>query len=330
MFGFISMGELAAPVLGGVLYKKAGDAGVFGLGFGLLTIDFFLRLLLIEKKTAARFGVGDKSDGRDDSHHMEHDNENDQDPNEEDPLISKNEEDYYKVSPNQKKRFKGFPIVYCLKDSRLLTALLVALVQAALLSTFDATIPTVARDFYGLNSLKGGLLFIPLVLPYLLLGPVAGYLVDRYGPKFAAVGGYSYLFPILICLRLVRPGGTAQIGIFCTLLALCGLGLAFISAPSIVEAAFVVQRYQKVNPEFFGDNGPYAQLYGLNSMVFSAGLTLGPLLSGLLREKIGYGNTNLVVAMICLVTAILSFVNVGGKPQILKRNRHHRLLSGHR
>lgn len=79
----------------------------------------------------------------------------------------------------------------------------------------------------------------------------------------------------------------------------------------------MVQRYDKANPGFFGANGPYAQLYGMNSMVFSAGLTLGPLLSGGLKDSVGYGNMNLVIAVLCAVTASLSFVFVGGRPRVL-------------
>ena len=52
-------------------------------------------------------------------------------------------------------------------------------------------------------------------------------------------------------------------------------------------------------------------------MVFSAGLTLGPFVAGALRDSIGYGNMNAVVAVICLVTAIVCWVWMGGKPRIL-------------
>lgn len=69
------------------------------------------------------------------------------------------------------------------------------------------------------------------------------------------------------------------------------------------------------------DLGPYAQLYGLNSMVFSAGLTLGPELAGELKQAIGYGNMNLVLAVICAVTAVLCFVYIGGKPRLFRRKR---------
>lgn len=56
-------------------------------------------------------------------------------------------------------------------------------------------------------------------------------------------------------------------------------------------------------------------------MVFSAGLTLGPELAGELKQAIGYGNMNLVLAVICAVTAVLCFVYIGGKPRLFRRKR---------
>lgn len=275
-----------------------------------------MRLFLVEKKTAARY-TNEKPNDNPDTHSNEAGEE--EEASEEDPLLAKKDElQSYNIPPNQPKPVRGFPLLYCLSDPRLLTALLLAFVQATLLSTFDATIPTVAQSLFGFDSLKSGLLFIALVLPYLILGPVAGWAVDKYGPKPAAVLGFGYLVPVLILLRLVQAGGKGEVIKYCALLALSGVGLALIGSPSIVEASTVVQRYDKANPGFFGANGPYAQLYGMNSMVFSAGLTLGPLVSGGLKDSIGYGNMNLVIAMLCAVTASLSLVFVGGKPKILR------------
>jgi MFS family permease len=92
-----------------------------------------------------------------------------------------------------------------------------------------------------------------------------------------------------------------------------------------VEASFVVEQYHKANPDFFGEQGPYAQLYALNSLVYSLGMTVGPLFSGILKDSIGYGNANLVLASICLVTSVLSFIYVGGTPKILTRKSGHGL-----
>ncbi len=275
-----------------------------------------MRLLLIEKKTARQYEFGNESvEVNHDNGEEEEDGHQD---GEGDPLLGKEGEEY-KVSPNQPKWIKRLPILYCLKDPRLLTALLLALVQATLLSTFDATIPTEAQELFEFDSLKAGLLFIALSLPYLLLGPIAGWTVDRYGTKPAAVVGFGYLVPVLVLLRLAHRGGTSRIVVYCALLALCGVGLAVIGSPSIVEASTVVQNYHKANPDFFGANGPYATLYAINSMVFSAGLTFGPLLSGSLRDAIGYGNMNAVVAALCFITSALSLIYIGGKPKFLDR-----------
>ena len=310
-------------MLGGVLYAQTGYSGVFGLGFAILIIDFILRLLLIEKKTAARYeergNTGNRRPGfnREDSH----DNESGEHGTEHEPLLSKHEENAYKIG-EPPRWIRTFPIFLCLKDPRLLVANLVSFMQATILAIFDATIPTEAEALYGFDSLKAGLLFIAIVLPYLLLGPIAGWAVDRYGPKPASTIGFGYLALVLTLLRLVRPGGTAQIIQYCAQLALCGLGLALIGSPGIVEAAAVVEKYYSANPDLFGKNGPYAQLYGLNSMVFSLGLAVGPLFGGGLRDKIGYGNMNLIIAVFCLVTALLTFVFMGGKPQLLRRDRN--------
>ena len=304
------------------MYRKSGYAGVFGLGFAILTLDFIMRLLLVEKKVAAKYADYKNANEGNNQHQQqgqEAEDRGEEQQDEESPLLRERQDKEHKIPPNQPKLVRFFPLLYCLSDPRLLTALLLALVQATLLSTFDATIPTVATSYFGFDSLSSGLLFIALVLPYLLLGPVAGWTVDRYGAKPAAVLGFGYLVPVLILLRLTSPGGKGEVIKYCALLALCGLGLAVIGSPSIVEASSVVGMYEKANPDFFGANGPYAQLYGINSMVFSAGLTLGPLVSGALKDSIGYGDMNVVIAMLCAVTAALSFVFVGGKPKLLKR-----------
>ena len=306
-----------------MIYKKSGYAGVFGLGFAILAVDFIMRILIVEKKVAARYSHVEGSEESNGHTHedQETDGEHDPESSEEDPLIRKSEKDNYKVPEGQPRAIRSFPILYCLRNPRLLTALLLAFVQATLLATFDATIPTVAQDLFGFDSLNAGLIFIALILPYLILGPIAGWTVDRYGPKPAAVLGFGYLAPVLVLLRLVRSGGKTEIIIYCVLLALCGIGLGVIGSPSIVEASYVIQLYDKSNPDFFGNNGPYAQLYGMNSMVFSLGLTVGPLISGSLKDAIGYGNMNVVIAVLCMITAILSFIYVGGKPRMMRKKR---------
>ncbi|KAI1344454.1 major facilitator superfamily domain-containing protein [Xylariaceae sp. FL0016] len=324
IFSFISIGELMAPVIGGTLYAKTGYAGVFGLGAGILGLDFLMRILVIEKKTAAKYddsiAENEQTNPRDFGSRGE---ENGRDATEEDALLPKQEDDEtYKIRGEPNRLVRALPILVCFKNPRLLIGLFLAFVQASLLAMFDATIPTEAQTLFEFDSLKAGLLFIALDVPYLLLGPVAGWAVDRYGTKPAAVLGFGYMVPVLILLRLPSEDlltGHKNIILYCAMLALNGVGLAAIGSPSVVEASDVVQKYDKANPGFFGQNGPYAQLYGFNSLFFCAGLTIGPIVAGSLRDSIGYGDMNIVFATLSGVTALLSFFIIGGKPRVIGR-----------
>ena len=322
IFSFISVGELAAPVLGGVLYDTTGDAGVFGVGAGMLGLDFVMRLLVVEKKVATRYGIeGTSANPRD--HGSRTDDSDEGNADEETALLGTKEEDSFKIAEGQSRAVRALPVLYCLSNPRVAVALLLSFVQAATLAMFDATIPTEAKSLLGFGSLQAGLLFIALDVPYLLLGPVAGWVVDKYGTKPAAVLGFGYLVPTLVLLRLptagVVVGQKGTVILWSAMLALNGIGMAVIGSPSIVEASNVVQKYDKANKGFFGDNGPYAQLYGFQSFTFSAGLTLGPVLSGTLRDSIGYGNMNAVFAAIAGVAATLSWMFIGGKTATVKR-----------
>ena len=290
----------------------------------MLAIDFIMRLLIIEKKVAARYDTSAQDGAANPRDHGTRDGDNDEEEaGEEDALLPKKEEQEYKVPDGQNRLIRALPILYCMSDPRLLVALLLLFVQAFLLACFDATIPTEADSLFGFDSLKAGLLFIALDIPYLLLGPIAGWWVDKRGTKPAAVIGFGYLVPTLVLLRLpsdhIIHDQKNNIILYCAILSLNGIGMAIIGSPSIVEASDVVQKYDKANPKFFGENGPYAQLYGFTSLIFCLGLAVGPILSGGLRNAIGYGNMNIAVAAISLITAILSYVYIGGKPKILRR-----------
>jgi MFS family permease len=317
IFSFISAGELASPVVGGVVYEKAGSEAVLGIGVGLLVIDFVMRLLVIEKKVAAQYGFENPTS----EHGPDEDTGQDEgDVNEESPLMGKkDDQEDWKIAEDQPNWVKAFPIVYCLRNPRLLCAQAVAFAQAVLFGVFDATIPTEAQDLFGFDSLKASIMFVPLVLPYLVLGPLAGRLVDKYGVKPACVLGFSYLAIPLILLRIPHAGGGAEIAKFCIFISLSGLGLSAISSPSIVESSYVVEKYYKANTDFFGKQGPYAQLYAINCAFFCFGLTVGPLIGGWLRDSVGYGNMNVAVAGFCILLSILSFFYMGGKPRLSRK-----------
>ena len=263
---------------------------------------------MVEKKTAAEFGFLD-GDPATESRQSEasHDQEE-----AEAPLLKSPPDQTYIIPATELPAIiQSYPILYCFKDIRMLAANWTTLIQAILLGGLDATVPLVGEEYYGFNSLQTGLLFIPVLLPGLVLGPVAGWITDRQGPKRVVVAGYGLLVPIFVSLRTVQPGGSTQVLIYSIILTLCGTCLAATSPPALVESTMVIEKYYQANPEGFGPNGPYAQISGMTGMMYNAGTALGSLLAGALKDVVGYGNMNLVNAGLALVTALLGFFFTG-------------------
>ena len=65
--GFLSSSAnialLISPLLGGVVYSQAGYYPVFAMIFGLIIFDIIIRLVMIEKKCAAKWTVPAENDG---------------------------------------------------------------------------------------------------------------------------------------------------------------------------------------------------------------------------------------------------------------------------
>lgn len=315
------MGELAAPVLGGVLYERGGIAAVFAVSAVMLAIDLGLRGLVIDKKAAVKFespclirSSAERSDHVASAPTVVEAQER---AHEGTPLLPQDDDDdsdRYKIDRELGSIVQAIPLLYCFREPRLHLAMLLSFVQALFIGTFDATVPTEAESLFHFSSLQVGLVFIALMLPYFALGRLAGQAVDRFGTKAAATSGYAFLVPCLLLLGLPEKklvSKEANVALFCTILALNGIGLAVVTSPGYVEAIDVTTKYQVANPGHFGENGPYAQLFGFSSLYFFTGLAVGPLLGGVLRAKFGYAVMGAVYAAISGVTAIVSFLFVG-------------------
>jgi MFS family permease len=310
MFSLINVGQVAAPALGGVLYQVAGSGAVFGVAFALLALDFIMRLLVVEKKSAAGYGIlTSEEDGDPDTADT---SQNSSD--EESPLLNKSsppDTDTRRLPTNPPRWARTLPVLYCcLTNPRLFTSQLVAFIQASLFAVFDATLSTEARDRFHFDALQAGLLFLPLLLPYAFLSPLAGSLLDSHGARPIAACGFATIATPLLLLRFVPHD---DISLFAACLAVTGAGLAATASVSIVDGSRVVQSLYRRDPRFFARGEPYAQLYALNSVFYCAGLTVGPLMGGWLREAIGYGDMNVVVAGLCVVMLGLSLLYLGGR-----------------
>lgn len=296
--GIVNTGALLSPPLGGIIYAKAGVIAVIITILPFLALPFFLQLLVVEK--------GSQPEHTDDSGSASPARPGD---SEGSRLLSTDNGDFQTRSTI----IQRVPILLCFLRPSFLAAISLSAVQATFVGAFDAILPVQITQQFHYTSLKIGLLFLPLGLARLTFSPFGGWATDRFGAKVVAVVGNLFLMPVLILFRECRGDSTHSVVIFCFLLALIGIGMATMGTPSFVESAGEARRVEKESPGLF-PNGPMQSLSGINMLAFNSGLTLGPTIAGLLVDSIGYDNMLIVLAGLAGITAIISFVWLGGKP----------------
>ena len=192
----------------------------------------------------------------------------------------------------------------------MLCALFGVIIQSTTQTSFDAIMPLEVHDLFNWNSLGGGLIFLPVILPS-FLGPVVGSLSDKYGPRWFAAGGFLLSVPFFVCFRFVTENTINHKVMLCGLLVAIGIGQALQVAPLMAEISWAAEEGREDD-----ETGavPYAQAYALYNISFAAGAIIGPLLSGMVRESAGFGTVGWALAILSGFTALVMLNWVGGAP----------------
>ena len=315
----LASGTLVSPLLGGIVYDKAGYFSVYYMCFGMIILDIFLRFALIEKKVARRWleqdanvvpgelnAFGEKghqsaSSARPKGSEQAANVKAQADMANVSRVVSRN------ITMGQSMKMFGSLI----SSRRLLAALFCTLVGAMLLTAWDAVLPLFVNELFGWHSIGGGLIFLPLIMPT-LLAPLIGYWSDKNGPKWPATIGFVFAVPSLVLLRFVNHDGIRQIVLLCALLALIGLADALALTPLQAEIAYLVKQKERSQPGIFGGRGAYATAFGLSNTAFAGGMLVGPLWGGFVKQQAGWGTMGWTIALLSFITAIPAFVFVGG------------------
>ncbi|TKA66566.1 hypothetical protein B0A49_07227 [Cryomyces minteri] len=150
-------------------------------------------------------------------------------------------------------------------------------------------LPLFVKQVFGWNALKAGLSFIPLLVPCVLIDPIAGFLSDKHGSRLLAGGGFILTIPCLISLRFVTHDSPHQIGLLMGLLVLNGLALAFILPCLMADISRAVESQGRTDGTN-GSTGVYAQAYGLFACSQAVGMLLLPLFAAMLEERYGWSD----------------------------------------
>ncbi|MBW0517524.1 hypothetical protein O181_057239, partial [Austropuccinia psidii MF-1] len=309
VYSVTTFGALVSPTIGGLVYTKYGYYPVYILAGTLLSIDIILRLCVIDKEQA-NFYYESLAIKRPSSTLQSHErlsfinSQTNTHQDIEEALENVEDNSRPKSSLPSASPSLRFPLLAILSDSRLLAATFLTFTHACFVGMFNATLPIHVEQVFGMTSLESGLLFIAIELPYIVCGPAIGWYVDHAGPRGPASMGAILLVPSLFALRF--PTVIEDIPLLIVLLALNGVGLSATSSSAFIQANKIGRERHLKDPILFGKKGPYGQLYALNNVLYSLGMTLGPLWAGTLTDNFGYGNSMAVMSFHALLAAISS------------------------
>lgn len=306
----LSIGTLAGPLLGGVLYQHGGYYSVFGLAFGLIGIDILLRLVLIEKKHAARWLTPER---KTQSSEQDGDSKATTGGASDPSAIADSPPSEMSEKAKTQTQNPLRQAITLLKSPRLVVSLWGYFIVSLVMTSFDSVLPLFVQDTFGWQQTNQGLIFIPMIVPH-LTDPITGYIIDRYpgSPRFIAAGAFICAVPIAVLLRLITDNTMHHKVILCALLALLGLCLAVAMPPLVTEVFHAVKEKEDESPDSFGRGGAMALAFGLSNMGFAAGSLIGPFFAGFIRQDAGWGTMGWAMGLITGVSAVPVLLFIGG------------------
>lgn len=232
VFSGMTGGFLVSPFLAGIVYAKAGYFPVFILVFAALAFDLFLRIIIIEEKTMARFisdggqrerykagpnEISPRLSSLTGNNQYESDSAEDSDSEHRSSRSSTvngtvpDEPPKAKIPVTSGSKFNpafwfrnAFPRMATLLSSpRLSAAVYGCFTYGTVICSFDAILPLFVNRTFGWDSQGVGLIFLALTVPA-LAGAAFGAVSDRYGPKRVSLSGFVIASVSLALLAFVR------------------------------------------------------------------------------------------------------------------------------
>ncbi|CAI7652662.1 unnamed protein product [Penicillium glandicola] len=324
-FGLSGMnfGVLVSPTLGGIVYEKAGFYPVFIMGLGVVLVNLILILLMIDRKSAEKYREQNSS-----SKNSSFPNENstksaisngkrrlstveDGDSTTTTPLLSQCRETSSAVAkdPSWWTIVGGF-----LRNNRILAALYGCLINTILVSAMDAVLPIFIKQTFHWFSGATGAMFLNLTIPS-LIGPFVGMISDKYGVRMISGFGFTLAAVAVTLLSLIRHDDTTNKAMACVLLFGVGIGLNTSLTPLVAEIPRIVNVIQDEQPDIYGDKSAVTEAYMLLDASFGAGTVLGPLLSELAFEYLGWTGCTVMLGFLAISAIVPVMVHLAPNPK---------------
>lgn len=222
----MSVGMTISPFIGGILYEKVGYLSLFVVMFALIALDILMRIVMVEKKVALKpqpprkfrdYGTLSLNIDQAICEQPKLNPEGVFDPDAEPrkptiPLLGP-----ASIHPIR----RNVPLIVLLTSPRVLTSIYGVVISTVTLTSFDSVLPIFVERTFGLRSIGGGLVFLPITIP-VLAAPLAGKLADTMDIRWTASGFISAAF-FITSLILIDHDDIKQMVLLLALLALYGL-----------------------------------------------------------------------------------------------------------
>ncbi|KAF9150932.1 hypothetical protein BG015_007236 [Linnemannia schmuckeri] len=256
-----TLGLMMGPPLGGILYERGGYQAPFIFCCAITLIDFVARALIIEEREEIVKAL--RVQGK-----------------REEAI----EEVAEVVATRKNQRMEESTSFWKLiKNKRLLACVIVTACISFVLSGAEPTVPLYLASAFDLTSERIGLVFMAFSLPT-LTAPIAGALSDKFGAKIMCV------IAIILCGTSVILIGVFQqsLSMIIFLFTVTGTTGTAILTPVLGEISGVVRTT--------GDGDGFARAYAMFNMAFSIGVLVGPVICGIVYERLGFRAISLTMS----------------------------------
>ena len=239
----MNLGALIAPFLAGAIYDNLGYYAVWVVCLGVVTFDFVLWVMMVEKQTAKKWIAGTDEDpskikeARDEADTVH--------PQEASPssnrrldctrgqVTLRREHESADVDettsllqhppqPHESWFLKNFPaMTILLRSPRIRAAVFGCFTHTTLISAFDAVLPLFVKHTFLYTSTGAGLIFLAITIPS-TLGTIIGALSDRYGTRATSLLGFALTTPCLALMGLAKDNSIGHQATLVSLLVLIG------------------------------------------------------------------------------------------------------------
>ncbi|KAF9922358.1 hypothetical protein FBU30_007556 [Linnemannia zychae] len=248
-----TLGLMMGPPLGGILYERGGYQAPFIFCCVITLIDFGCRALIIEEREEIVKAL--RVQGKQDE---------------------ASEEEAEVVAARKKERLEDQTSFWRLiKNKRLLACIIVTACNSFVFSGAEPTVPLHLASAFNLTSERIGLVFLAFSLPT-LTAPISGALSDSFGAKVLCT------VAIVLCATSIILTGIYQhsLAMIIFLFTIIGTTGTAILTPVLGEISAVVRTT--------GAADGFARAYAMFTMAFSIGVLVGPIVCGIVYERLGF------------------------------------------